>query len=263
MRGDRAVGIRALKGARHAATAEEYPADIVVANVTPWSLRRLLGEDADHEQAILGAQGGRRPATPMWGAFMLYLGVDDVALPDEGPEHYQVVVDDRQPLGEGNSVFMSLSPRWDSSRAPAGQRAVTLSTHTDPSAWWQTANDRAAYDDRRAEYTERLLRAAERAVPGLRAHVRLALPGTPVTFQYYTQRPLGMVGGFPQTSLFRARGPLTDVENVLLVGDSIFPGQSTAGVTIGAMRVADRILGGARLVKRTPDETALLVQPRA
>ena len=30
------------------------------------------------------------------------------------------------------------------------------------------------------------------------------LPGTPVTFQYYTRRPMGMVGGFAQTSLFAA-----------------------------------------------------------
>jgi phytoene dehydrogenase-like protein len=47
-----------------------------------------------------------------------------------------------------------------------------------------------------------------------------------------------MVGGFPQTSLFAARGPRTGIANVRLVGDSIFPGQSTAGVSLGALRVA-------------------------
>jgi len=72
--------------------------------------------------------------------------------------------------------------------------------------------------------------------------MRLCLPGTPVTFQYYTRRPLGMVGGFAQTSLFAARGPQTGIDNLWLVGDSIFPGQSTAGVTLGAMRVAAEVL---------------------
>jgi phytoene dehydrogenase-like protein len=86
------------------------------------------------------------------------------------------------------------------------------------------------------------LAAAERAVPGLRAAVRLRLPGTPVTFQYYTRRPMGMVGGFAQTSLFAARGPHTGVPGVWLVGDSIFPGQSTAGVTLGGMRVAAEVI---------------------
>ncbi len=264
MRGSRAVGVRVLRGARHAATAEEYRADIVVANVTPWSLRGLLGEDEDLRETLHSySHGAGQPSTPMWGAFMLYLGVDAEAIPENGPEHYQVVMDDTRPLGEGNSVFMSLSPAWDSSRAPSGQRAVTLSTHTDPRPWWQIADDRVAYEDRRAEYTERLLRAAERAVPGLRERVRLVLPGTPVTFQYYTGRPLGMVGGFPQTSLFHARGPRTNVENVLLVGDSIFPGQSTAGVTIGAMRVADRILGGIPQagLKRTREDARTAMQP--
>jgi phytoene dehydrogenase-like protein len=51
-----------------------------------------------------------------------------------------------------------------------------------------------------------------------------------------------MVGGFPQTSLFKVRGPRTGLPNVRLVGDSIFPGQSTAGVTVGAMRVVDDVL---------------------
>jgi phytoene dehydrogenase-like protein len=47
-----------------------------------------------------------------------------------------------------------------------------------------------------------------------------------------------MVGGFPQASIFGARGPSTGIPNLWLVGDSVFPGQSTAGVTLGGMRVA-------------------------
>ena len=61
----------------------------------------------------------------------------------------------------------------------------------------------------------------------------------------------GMVGGFPQTSLFRARGPRTGLPNVRLVGDSIFPGQSTAGVTLGAQRVVQDVM-------RTLPKTAFL-----
>lgn len=72
--------------------------------------------------------------------------------------------------------------------------------------------------------------------------IELCLPGTPVTFDFYTRRPRGMVGGFPQTSLFSARDPKTGITNLWLVGDSIFPGQSTAGVTLGAMRVAADVL---------------------
>ena len=50
-----------------------------------------------------------------------------------------------------------------------------------------------------------------------------------------------MVGCYAQTSRFAARGPKTGIDNLWLVGDSIFPGQSTAGVTLGAMRVAAEV----------------------
>lgn len=134
-----------------------------------------------------------------------------------------------QPLGEGNSIFMSFSARGDLRRAPAGHRALTISTHTRLDEWWrlrETLGAKAAYDERVARYAERLLDLAERAVPGLRSRIRLQLPGTPVTFQFYTRRHRGGVGGFPFTSIFKARGPWTGLANAWLVGDSIFPARA-------------------------------------
>jgi len=78
-------------------------------------------------------------------------------------------------------------------------------------------------------------------MPGFKDGLTLIMPGTPVTYQFYTDRHMGMVGGFPQTSLFKMRGPRTGIPNLRLVGDSIFPGQSTAGVSLGAIRVAKDI----------------------
>lgn len=216
----------------------ELTADVVLANTTPWALNSLLG---DASPKRLRREVARR--RPTWGAFTLYLGLDEAALSPGAASHHQVIVDHSRPLGEGNSVFISLADAQDDSRAPAGKRAATLSTHTAIEPWWRLAHeDYDAYLARREEYAERLLGAAEKALPGIRRAVRLCLPGTPVTFDYYTRRPLGMVGGFPQTSLFKARGPGTGMRNLWLVGDSIFPGQSTAGVTLGAMRVAADVL---------------------
>lgn len=211
-----------------------FEADAFVANLTPWGLAALLGENTP---PALRRETQTRPAT--WGAFTLYLGVDASQLTAIPADHLQVIVDPTRPLGEGNSVFISLSPTDDPSRAPQGMRAVTLSTHTAIAAW---QIDERASEEKSAEYTERMLQAAEIAIPGIRQSVRLALPGSPHTFEFYTHRPLGMVGGFPQTSLLRARSPWTGLANVWLVGDSIFPGQSTAGVTVGAMRVAKEVI---------------------
>jgi len=180
-----------------------------------------------------------RPALPAdaWGAFMVYAGVDERIIPPGAALHQQVLV--RQPLGEGNSVFVSLSLPGDAARAPQGQRALTISTHTRLGPWWELfERDRPAYEARKAEYTDRALAAAEIALPGLRGALKLALPGTPVTFQRFTHRSWGWVGGFPQTSLFRARSPRLG-PHLWLVGDSIFPGQSVLATALGGMRVAE------------------------
>ncbi len=214
-------------------------ADYFLANVTPWALAGLLGE---HTPPRLQRETQTRPAT--WGAFTLYLGLETADLPSLPASHHQIILDPSKPLGEGNSVFISLSNPHDPSRAPAGRQTATLSTHTAVAPWWELRHqpDKTAYLERRDDYCERLLRAAEQVIPGLRRAIRLCLPATPVTFAFYTKRPFGMVGGFPQTSLLRARGPQTGLPNLWLVGDSIFPGQSTAGVTLGGMRVATAVL---------------------
>lgn len=212
-----------------------FPADLVVVNLPPWNIAQLLGD---------AAQGKLRRLPPRptdgWGAFMVYVGLEAAATPAELVLHSQVVV--QEPLGEGNSVFLSLSPAWDSGRAPAGQRALTLSTHTALGPWWDLfENDRDGYEARKDAYTAQMLASAERALPGLRDSARFVLPGTPISFQRFTRRAWGWVGGFPQTSLFRAWGPRL-ASSLWMVGDSIFPGQSTAAVALGGLRVGMAVL---------------------
>jgi C-3',4' desaturase CrtD len=215
---------------------ECYEADIVLANLTPWALNTLLGNQAPES---LRREAAQHQST--WGAFTLYLGVPDSALPTRA-DHFQVIQREDQPLGEGNSVFISISDTGDPTRAPQGYRALTLSTHTRIEPWCTVREqDPAGYQARIDDYRDRLLSAAERVIPDLRQSATLILPGTPAAFQRFTRRPGGMVGGFAQTSLFNARGPQTGLPNLWLVGDSIFPGQSTAGVTAGALRVAAEV----------------------
>ncbi len=219
---------------------KSFPADTVIANLTPWDVASLLGDDPPRRLR-------RLPSLPKdgWGAFTVHVGLDGAVVPADLPLHHQVIV--REPLGEGNTVFLSLSPAWDQDRAPAGQRALTLSTHTNLSTWWSLfEQDRSAYEARKSRYAERMLAAAETALPGLREAAGLVLPGTPVTFQRFTRRTQGWVGGFPQTGLFRTWGPRLG-PGLWLVGDSTFPGQSTAAVALGGLRLARTILAEQRL----------------
>lgn len=221
-----------------------FEAELVVANLTPWNIAQLLGEDAP---AALRQQVAQ--LKPAWGAFMLYLGVDAAMLPPALPDHHQFLRQPALPLGEGNSVFLSISPAWDTGRAPPGQRTITMSTHTRAAPWWalrHSPDGRARYEARVERYTEVLLRVAEGLLPDLRRHIRLQLPATPVTFQRFTRRHQGYVGGFPQRSILTAHSPRLPVANLWMVGDSIFPGQSTAGVSLGALRVAEQILSSSQ-----------------
>lgn len=229
VKGNRVIAAYTNKGLR-------VEADAFLGNLTPWALTNLLGEAAP---TSLRREVKRR--NPMWGAFVVYAGLD-AGIVDQSITHHQVVMDVNKKLGEGNSVFISLSPLDDPRRAPQGFRTATMSTHTSVLVWDEFhKKDPAAYEERKAEYAEKILNAAERALPGFRKAVKLIMPGTPHTYEFFTRRPLGMVGGFPQTSLLHARSPRTGMKNLWLVGDSIFPGQSTAGVTIGAMRVANLV----------------------
>jgi hypothetical protein len=66
---------------------------------------------------------------------------------------------------------------------------LTISTHTQLSQWWHLhEHDRAAYAAGKAEYVERVLDAAQVALPHLREAAELILPGTPVSFQRFTRR---------------------------------------------------------------------------
>ena len=212
---------------------DEFGGDAVLFNLPPWDAANLLGAAAPSplRRAMPPADG--------WGAFMVYVGFDGVELSPDTPLHHQVLL--REPLGEGNSVFLSLSLPGDETRAPAGHRALTISTHTGLRQWWKLfETDRSAYEALKAEYAERLLATAEIALPGLRKAAKLVLPGTPVTFRRFTGRTLGWVGGFPQTSLFRAWGPRLST-SLWLVGDSIFPGQSVLATALGGARVAGAV----------------------
>lgn len=224
----RGVAVKTKRG-------DSFPVDLLVANLPPWNIAQLVQEEA---------LPGLRTLPPVpddgWGAFTLYVGVDGAIVPADFPLHHQLIV--QEPLGEGNSIFLSLSPSWDQGRAPIGKRALTISTHTVLRPWWQLlVNDPARYAERKMDYAQRLLAVAERILPNLQAAADLILPGTPVTFQRFTRRVQGWVGGFPQTSLLRSWGPRLG-PNVWMVGDSIFPGQSTAAVALGGMRVAAAIL---------------------
>lgn len=222
------------------AAGSAFAADLVLADLTPGSLALLAESSA--ESPLLQRKG----PSPEWSAFMLYLGIDEGVAVSIGARHLQITGHDGE-LGEGNSIFVSFSSPGETGRAPEGLLAVTVSTHTRPDPWFAALErSREEYMQRKADYTEKVLDLMSSHIPGVRDAVRFIEAGTPVTWARYTGRHHGFVGGYPQTSLFDVRSPATGFENMLLVGDSIFPGQSLPGVVTGARRVVELVRRGKR-----------------
>ncbi|MER3537261.1 MAG: FAD-dependent oxidoreductase, partial [Thermus sp.] len=150
-------------------------------------------------------------------------------------------------LGEGGWVFLSIAP---AGRGPEGFRAVTLSLHTPLRLWKGLSQEE--YERLKAHHLEAALRGAERLFPGFREACRLLLPATPLTYERYTGRTLGFAGGFPQRHPFRFRSPKTPLENLFLVGEALFPGQSVPAVALGGARVGRLALETLGVVAKEP-----------
>jgi phytoene dehydrogenase-like protein len=173
-----------------------------------------------------------------WGAFMLYCALPPGVVPDDLPSHHQLLATYDAPQGEGNTTFLSFSGPAERHRAPAGARAVTISTHTDVARWERAHKD--GTDERlRADYKEKLLAALDRVVPGASQTALFIEEATPHTFARYTARRRGLVGGLPQTpAIERAFTQRTPIDGLYLCGDTTFPGQSTVGATLSAINAA-------------------------
>jgi C-3',4' desaturase CrtD len=220
---------------RNLKTGETWtqPAEQVVANVTVQNLVQLLGEEAPggYRQRV-----DKLPSAS--GAFVVYLGVDQAAVPANCPPHLQFLYDYDGPIGENNSLFVSVSHPGDG-RAPDGQATITASSFTDPQIW-QTPDAPQRKQVCAAEAIARLGQFFDLS-PTYMIHQEAA---TPLTFQRFTARHQGMVGGIGQR--VPTFGPFgfanrTPIQNLWLVGDSTHPGEGTAGVSYSALTVVRQI----------------------
>ncbi len=232
-------------------------AEAVVANVTAQDLVKLLGrEDGESIRASSfkvqnfpnplppGSMGDYRsrvqklPAAS--GAFVVYLGVKAAAIPADCPPHLQFLYDYDGIIGENNSLFVSVSHPGDG-RAPTGSATIIASSFVDPDRWYGEDVDYAAL---KAEYTATAIAKLGTYFELTPANILITEVATPRTFERYTGRDRGIVGGIGQrVSTFGpfGFGTRTPVAGLWLVGDSTHPGEGTAGVSYSALTVVRQI----------------------
>ncbi|MBV8887416.1 MAG: C-3',4' desaturase CrtD [Chroococcidiopsidaceae cyanobacterium CP_BM_RX_35] len=213
------------------------PADCVIANVTVQNLVQLLGENAPK-----GYRHRVEKLPPASGAFVMYLGVEASAIPSECPPHLQFLYDANGPIGENNSLFVSVSHPGDG-RAPSGQATIIASSFVDTRKWWQCED----YDSLKQRYAEEAIARLGQFFHLTPETIRYQEAATPRSFARYTARERGVVGGIGQR--IPTFGPFgfanrTPIKHLWLVGDSTHPGEGTAGVSYSALTVVRQLEAG-------------------
>ncbi|BAQ59618.1 neurosporene desaturase [Geminocystis sp. NIES-3708] len=213
----------------------EEKATHVVGNVTVNNLATMT------EKIIPSYRQRVEKLPPASGAFVIYLGVDISAIPENCPPHLQFLYDYNGEIGEMNSLFVSVSKQGDG-RAPEGKATIIASSFTDVNRWWNIPLE--DYEALKQDYTDK-------AIARLKEYFNLTSEtiihqevATPVTFYKYTAREKGIVGGVGQR--INTFGPFgvatrTPINNLWLVGDSTHPGEGTAGVSYSALTVVRQI----------------------
>lgn len=217
----------------------EVQAKRVVLNLLPQQARTLLGFEPGTlpklDKLAARVESG-------WGAVMLYRVVTPELGADDTAHHLELITDPSAPFEAGNHVFVSMSGARDEGRCPEGQRTLTASTHVAASELRQL--DDSARARHIAEIQDRMRSTITGLAPELTKHVVHELTASPRTFERFTGRAEGLVGGIPRRAglgHYAHLGPFSPVEGVYLAGDSVFPGQSTFATTLGGARIAAAI----------------------
>lgn len=227
----RTAGLWTVSGMRASGEPFQCRAGSVVCTLPPQTLPALLGEDLPssyhHRLQTL--------PTPS-GALVFYGAIERSLLPDAVPSHLQLEA------GRPGSLFVSVSQEGDG-RAPSGEATVIASVFTPSAPWFHIPE--ADYQRRKEAALADLQSSLEEGLKlpaNAFKHRELA---TPRGFAGWTGRPFGMVGGLGQTpEMFGPFGlaSRTPLPGLWLCGDSIHPGEGTAGVSLSALMASRQLL---------------------
>jgi phytoene dehydrogenase-like protein len=200
----------------------------------------------------------RRDEGALGGAIVVCLGVPDAEVREQAFTHHQILVDYALPLGNGNNMFISVSAPGDTASAPPGHRAVMVSTHCELNEWENLSD--AQYAERKTEIGQRLLDYARRVYPNLGARALVMDIGTPRTYQRFTRRHRGAVGGvrlnLNNSNQFAVPHGI-GIPGFWLAGDTTWPGLGTVACVLGSWHVANGVWQMAKVKERNSHERAL------
>ncbi len=217
---------------------ERYHAENVISSIPIWNMQHIT--DAD-----VSAYYGRlsRRFSESWAALTMYLVVPQ---PTELPAPYIQMHLDREIEGvHSKSLFVSVSHAEDEKKAPRGEATVTVSTHTRGMGNGEWGIGNGEWGMKKERVMKEMVEAIKRRLPELGIENAHHLEGgTPGTWEKYTLRYHGYVGGIPHSvkrPMLMMPKNVTPFRGLYQIGDSAFPGQGTPAVIMGAWNTVARM----------------------
>lgn len=217
-------------------TAGEFFAKRVILNTTVFDAGKICKELTAYSERA------KERYPHLWGAFAIYMTIEN-SIDLEG--HHLILLKEPIPNTLSRSLFVSISHPEDPILSKNSTRSITISTHTFLSIWENLSKEE--YIEKKQKTTEHCLNLIYEHLPSLK-HVRkiATFSATPKTFQKYTLRHRGSVGGIPLYKKHFPLGypsPITPIKGLYIIGDTTFPGQGWPGVAIGVMNLLLKIEG--------------------
>lgn len=215
-----------------------FRAPILVSNLPIWNLAELTDNLPRLNEKTKRMEKG------IWGAFTMGIAIKINEKNESSISeclHHQIHLERALPYGGGTSVFVSLSHPKDPSRSKDQIRILSLSTHIHNPELWVRNKD---YPKKKQEIESILLSVLEKRFPWfLRENLQFYHSATPVTWQTWTGRKWGRVGGIPTSYFFnpfRMFSNRSEDPSLLLTGDTVYPGQGIPAVVLGGLNAVDQ-----------------------
>jgi phytoene dehydrogenase-like protein len=215
-----------------------FPARHVVSNADPSeTFANLLSGGSGGRP-----RGGRENRRPSPSFFILYLGVrGNPPMPDASSigsfDRFDLasLLDDYEPFRDSVSLGITIPTREDPSLAPPGHHVVLvheLVPHGFAADW----------AGRKEALANRVLRMAEKVVPGISGGVVCSDAATPSTLERYTRNRGGAAFGWEHTPGFRKE--VYGIPNLHLAGHWCEVGGGVLAAAYTGVRAANHVLEG-------------------
>ncbi|ABD04808.1 FAD dependent oxidoreductase [Rhodopseudomonas palustris HaA2] len=221
------------------ADGERVRARAVVSNA---DFKRTLLELVPAAALPRGVRDDLAAAAPANSCFSVHLGVDFV--PDLGPSTH---LHAPMPLG------IAMMSKCDPTAAPPGHAILSLIAlvpHDEAKSWfpqesggndwkeWRRSED---YLRRKEEFGDRMIAAAETAIPGLSQHIVYRTDASPVTYARYDWASFGAIYGMSTAG--QLKGSKTALRHLVIAGGGNI-GAGVEAVVISGANAAEALVPG-------------------